>query len=149
RNIRHRYLQQTRLNCNYVELWVEPRGLEPLLDAAVGDDVRALRAVLQVSQAVLGAHRFNDALEVIAEQTRAALGAASFSISRWEPERGVLHTMINVGELGPGEERWPTDEAYPLADHRMSPSCSGGDARTSPPSTITTSTRPSSRCYSD
>jgi len=89
-----------------------------LLDAAAGDDVRALRAALKVSQAVLGAHRFNDALEVIAEQTRAALGAGSFSISRWERERGVLRTMINVGELGPGEERWPTDEEYPLADYR-------------------------------
>ena len=89
-----------------------------LLDPAVGDDVRTLRAVLKVSQAVLGAHRFDDALEVIAEQTLAALGAASFSISRWERERGVLHTMINVGELGPGEERWPTDEEYPLADYR-------------------------------
>ncbi len=89
-----------------------------LLDPAVVDDVRALRAVLKVSQAVLGAHRFNDALEVIAEQTRAALGAASFSISRWERERGVLRTMINVGELGPGEQRWPTDEEYPLADYR-------------------------------
>ena len=90
----------------------------PLLDPAVGDDVRTLRAVLKVSQAVLGAHRFDDALEVIAEQTLAALGAASFSISRWERERGVLHTMINLGELGPGEERWPTNEEYPLADYR-------------------------------
>jgi diguanylate cyclase (GGDEF)-like protein len=89
-----------------------------LLDPAVGDDVRALRAVLKVSQAVLGARRFHDALEVIAEQTRAALGAASFSISRWERERGLLHTMINVGDLGPGEQRWPTAEEYPLADYR-------------------------------
>src|SRR6476659_11016318 len=89
-----------------------------LPDPASGNDVRTLRAVLKVSQAVLGAHRFDDALEVIAEQTLAALGAASFSISRWERERGVLHTMINVGELGPGEERWPTDEEYPLADYR-------------------------------
>jgi diguanylate cyclase (GGDEF)-like protein len=89
-----------------------------LLDPAVVDNVRVLRAVLQVSQAVLGAHRFSDALEVIAEQTRAALGAASLSISRWQRERGVLHTMINVGDLGPGEQRWPTDEEYPLADYR-------------------------------
>jgi diguanylate cyclase (GGDEF)-like protein len=89
-----------------------------LLDPADVDNVRVLRAVLQVSQAVLGAHRFSDALEVIAEQTRAALGAASLSISRWQRERGVLHTMINVGDLGPGEQRWPTDEEYPLADYR-------------------------------
>ena len=89
-----------------------------LLDPAAGNDVRASRAVLKVSQAVLGTHRFDDALEVIAEQTLVALDAASFSISRWERERGVLHTMINVGDLGPGEERWPTDEEYPLADYR-------------------------------
>src|SRR3954471_6328422 len=89
-----------------------------LLDPVAGNDLRALRAVLKVSQAVLGARRFDDALEVIAEQTRAAVGAASFSISRWERERGVLRTMINVGDLGPGEERWPTDEEYPLADYR-------------------------------
>ena len=89
-----------------------------LLDPAAGNDVRALRAVLKVSQAVLGTHRFDDALEVIAEQTLAALDAASFSVSRWERERGVLHTVINVGDLGPGEERWPTDEEYPLADYR-------------------------------
>jgi diguanylate cyclase (GGDEF)-like protein len=95
----------------------EPVG-SALPDPALGDNVRALRAVLKVSQAVLGAHRFSDALEVIAEQTRAALGAASLSISRWQRERGVLHTMINVGDLGPGEQRWPTDEEYPLADYR-------------------------------
>ncbi len=89
-----------------------------LRDPAAGDDVRALRAALKVSQAVLGAHHFNDALEVIAEQTLAALGAASFSISRWHRERGLLHTIINVGDLGPGEQRWPTDEYYPLADYR-------------------------------
>ena len=71
-----------------------------MLDPVAGNDVRALRAVLKVSQAVLGTHRFDDALEVIAEQTLAALDAASFSISRWDRERGVLHTMINVGDLG-------------------------------------------------
>ncbi len=84
----------------------------------MGDNVPALRAVLKVSQAVLGAHRFSDALEIIAEHTRAALGAASLSISRWHRERGLLHTIINVGDLGPGEQRWPTDEEYPLADYR-------------------------------
>ena len=30
----------------------------------------------------------------------------------------MLHTIINVGDLGPGEQRWPTDEDYPLADYR-------------------------------
>jgi GGDEF domain-containing protein len=88
------------------------------LDSAAGCDVRALRAVLHVSQAVLGARHFDDALEVIAEQSLTALQAASFSISRWDRPRGVLRTLINVGELGPGEQRWPQDEEYPLADYR-------------------------------
>jgi diguanylate cyclase (GGDEF)-like protein len=89
-----------------------------LLDSVAGEDLRALRAVLRVSQAVAGAQHFDDALEVIAEQTLIVLDAASFSISRWERQRGVLRTLINVGDLGPGEERWPRDEVYPLADYR-------------------------------
>ena len=89
-----------------------------LLDSTAGHDVQALRAVLCISQAVLGVARFEDALEVIAEHTLVALDAASFSISRWEPQRGVLRTLINVGHLGPGEQRWPTREEYPLADYR-------------------------------
>ena len=88
-----------------------------LLESSAGNEPRALRAVLRVSQAVLGAHRLDEALEVIAAESLAALDAASFSISRWERERGVLRTLINVGELGPGEERWPHDEQYPLAEY--------------------------------
>jgi diguanylate cyclase (GGDEF)-like protein len=88
-----------------------------LLESSAGSDPRALRAVLRVSQAVLGAHRLDEALEVIAAESLAALDAASFSISRWERERGVLRTLINVGELGPGEERWPHDEHYSLAEY--------------------------------
>jgi hypothetical protein len=93
-----------------------------LLDSTAGNDLHALRAVLRVSQAVSGAQHLDDALEVIAEQSLIALDAASFSISRWERHRGVLRTLINVGELGPREERWPRDE------------------RTSTPSTTTTRT---------
>ena len=79
----------------------ETVGSHPL-DPALGDNVPALRAVLKVSQAVLGAHRLGDALEVIAEHT-------------------------------PG----------------TSSTCSSRHARTSPPSTMTTSTPPSRRCFAD
>lgn len=89
-----------------------------LLDSAAGQDVRALRAVLGVSHAVMGVQRFEDALEVIAEHSLVAVNAASFSISRWERQRGVLRTLINVGQLGPTEERWPENEVYPLSDYR-------------------------------
>ncbi len=89
-----------------------------LLDSVAGMDARAVRMVLTVSQAALGAQHFDDALEVIAEHSLVALEAASFSIIRWERERGVLRTLVSVGELGPGEERWPKNEEYPLADYR-------------------------------
>jgi diguanylate cyclase (GGDEF)-like protein len=87
-----------------------------LLEADNGGDVAALRAVLRIGQAALGAQRVEDVMEVVAEESLRALDAASFSISRWQRDREVLQTLINVGELGPGEERWPAAEEYPLAD---------------------------------
>jgi diguanylate cyclase (GGDEF)-like protein len=89
-----------------------------LLDVAAGNDVEVLRALLRITQAVMYAHQFDDALEVIAEQTLLALNAASLSVSRWESQRGVLRALINVGELGPGEERWPANEEYVPSDYR-------------------------------
>jgi hypothetical protein len=47
-----------------------------LLDSSAGKDVKTLRAVVRVRQPVLGAQHFDDALEVIAEQTLTALDAA-------------------------------------------------------------------------
>jgi diguanylate cyclase (GGDEF)-like protein len=87
-----------------------------LLESEDGSDLGALRAVLRIGQAALGAQRVEDVLEVVAEESLRALGAASFSISRWQRDRDVLQTLINVGELGPGEERWPVAEEYPLSD---------------------------------
>jgi diguanylate cyclase (GGDEF)-like protein len=94
------------------------RGGSDLLDRVTGDDVRVWRALIRISRAVLETQRFDDVLEVIAEETLVALGATSVSISRWKHERGVLRTLINVGELGPGEERWPANEEYSLTDYR-------------------------------
>ena len=91
----------------------------PGVGDTAGMDVEALRAVLCVSQAMVSAQHFEDAVAVVAEQSLVALEAASFSISRWERRRGVLRTLINVGELGPGEQRWPQNEEYPLADYRF------------------------------
>lgn len=38
------------------------------------------------------------------------------SVSRLEPGTGSLRTLLNVGDLGPGEERWPANEIYRLED---------------------------------
>src|SRR5688572_5720555 len=75
-----------------------------------------LRALIRVSAAVAAAHRLDDVLETVAEESRAILGAASVSISRWELEENRIRTLINVGALGPGEERWPDAELWSLDD---------------------------------
>lgn len=92
--------------------------LADLLDAADTDQVHVLRALLHMSQAVLCARYFDEVLEAIAFHTLTALDAASVSISRWERAEDVLRTLINAGDLGPGEERWPEDETYPVDDDR-------------------------------
>src|SRR5215211_5272568 len=78
-----------------------------------------LRALIAVASAVAAAHRLEDVLEVVAEQTCRVVGASSVSISRWEREHDRVRTLINVGELGPGEERFPTEEIYSLADYPL------------------------------
>lgn len=78
-------------------------------------DLPILQALLHISQAVLAADYFDEVLEVIAEESLILLGAASISISRWDMDRQVLHTLINAGDLRPGEDRWPHDETYPVS----------------------------------
>ena len=78
-----------------------------------------LRALIAVAGAVAAAHRLEDVLEVVAEETRRVVGASSVSISRWEREHERVRTLINVGELGPGEERFPIGETYELADYPL------------------------------
>jgi diguanylate cyclase (GGDEF)-like protein len=75
-------------------------------------------ALLRVAAAAAGTHEIEEVLEVAAEEALTAVHASSLSISRWERDEDVLRTIINVGELGPGEERYPADEAYPLSADR-------------------------------
>jgi len=61
-----------------------------------------------------------DALELLTaglEEVRRIVGAASASLERWERDSGHLRTLLNVGQLGPGEVPVPTDEVYPLAEY--------------------------------
>jgi diguanylate cyclase (GGDEF)-like protein len=76
-----------------------------------------LRALIDVSAAAAGAHRLEDVLELAAERALAAMGAASLSISRWETDAGLVRVLVNVGDLGPGEERFPEDETYSVEDY--------------------------------
>jgi diguanylate cyclase (GGDEF)-like protein len=72
-----------------------------------------------MARALSQPHRVGAILELAAEEALSALGAASVSVSRWEPGEGVLRTLINVGELGPEEERYPVDEVYRAEDYRQ------------------------------
>ena len=70
-----------------------------------------------MTAAVGAVQRFEDVLEVAAEETLRALGAASVSLSRWAHSEGRVRTLINVGQLGPHEQRLPIDELYVLSDY--------------------------------
>ena len=76
-----------------------------------------LRALIDVAAVAAGAHRLEDVLELAAERSLEALGASSLAISRLDMEAGVVRTLVNVGELGPGEERFPQDETYLMTDY--------------------------------
>lgn len=91
-------------------------GADPAIHALIeaAADVPVLKALLRISDAVLRSIGFDDALEAIAEQALTAVQATSVSISQWERDRNVLRTLINVGNLAQGEQRWPTDEFYEI-----------------------------------
>src|SRR4051812_8187296 len=75
-----------------------------------------LRALITVAAAVAAAHGIEDVIETAAEEARRALAAGSLSISRFEDDAQRLRTLINVGTLAEGEERFPSDEVYSLND---------------------------------
>src|SRR5829696_7188855 len=76
-----------------------------------------LRALIDVAAVAAGAHRLEEVLELAAERALEALGGSSLAISRWDMESRVVRTLVNVGELGPGEERFPKDETYSVDDY--------------------------------
>ena len=75
-----------------------------------------LRALIDVAAVAAGAHRLEEVLELAAERSLEALGASSLAISRWDTEEGVVRTLVNVGELAPGEERFPENETYSVKE---------------------------------
>jgi diguanylate cyclase (GGDEF)-like protein len=55
-------------------------------------------------------------LEIAAEEARVAMRAASISVSRLIPGTLNVRTIVNVGDLGPGEVRWPENETYTIEE---------------------------------
>jgi diguanylate cyclase (GGDEF)-like protein len=78
-------------------------------------DSARLRSLLGIAKAVGAVSRFEDLIELTAEEARRALDAASLTVSRWDRDQGALRTLVNVGLLGPDESRFPEEELYPVA----------------------------------
>lgn len=74
-------------------------------------------ALMRIAATAAAANRLEDVLESVAEAARAAMGPGSLAISRWERDLNAMRVLINVGELGTGEERFPARELYPLDDN--------------------------------
>ncbi len=75
-----------------------------------------IRSLAAMARALGRSEELLRLLEIAAEGARTAMGAASVSVSRLVPEASSVQTLVNVGELGPGEVRWPEDEVYGSED---------------------------------
>ncbi len=73
-------------------------------------------ALMRVAAAAAAATGLPDVIELAADAALEALEAGSLAVSRWERESDRMRVLINVGQLGPGEERFPEEETYQLAD---------------------------------
>ncbi|UQX86843.1 sensor domain-containing diguanylate cyclase [Jatrophihabitans telluris] len=80
----------------------------------VGRQQQLLAGLAALARETSTATIFEDVLETSAERILDGIGASTVSLSRLEPGTGTLRTLINVGDLGPSEQRWPTDEVYTL-----------------------------------
>ena len=78
-----------------------------------GEEMR-IRSLAGMARALGRSEALFRLCELAAEETRGAIRAASVSVSRVEPGSMVVRTIVNVGELGPNEVRWPEDETYTM-----------------------------------
>ena len=68
------------------------------------DPAARLHALVAIAKVVASAEAFEDVLRLTAAEARAALDAASLSLSVWERDRGWLRVLLNVGDLAPSEQ---------------------------------------------
>jgi diguanylate cyclase (GGDEF)-like protein len=75
-----------------------------------------LAGLVRLARVMADTRSLPELAERVCEEARFALGARNVSVSRLEPEHGLVRTLVNVGELAPGDERFPEDETYMVAD---------------------------------
>ncbi|MHB1801614.1 MAG: GGDEF domain-containing protein [Actinomycetes bacterium] len=114
----------------------------------VGDDraaARRLEALAHLARTTGSARTSIELLARAAPYARVVLDAASVSFSRWYRPTGILRTVVNEGQLGPGELARPVDEVCAVAgfprltmagrydgghlDHRDDPQVDAAEAR--------------------
>ena len=109
-----------------VRLSLEPPALLPLADLLDDLDRRRLgrrgmeerlRSLVGITRVLAGSRDSRELMRVALEEARRIVGAASAGLERWERDAAQLRTLVNVGTLAPGEETFPTDETYALADY--------------------------------
>jgi diguanylate cyclase (GGDEF)-like protein len=89
------------------------RGLDALVDEP--DHTSPIEALTSIGAAIHAADRIDDVLALISEHARRALRAQIVSIGRIDHADQAVEVLVNVGELGPGEERFPATLSVPLA----------------------------------
>ena len=87
--------------------------------ASVDQSTVKLHALGELIGLISAARSYRELLTIIADESRSALGAATVSLSKFEPEYGRMRTLVNYGDLGPHEQPSPVDEVYYLAEHPM------------------------------
>ena len=83
------------------------------------EDSARMRSLMELVTLVTASRDYADLLDVMAEESRQALGASMVSLSVWERDRGLVRTLVNVGTLPVHQDRHPADEVYGLADHPL------------------------------
>jgi diguanylate cyclase (GGDEF)-like protein len=71
-----------------------------------------IRSLASLARALGQSEALFRLLEIAAEEARTAMRAASVSVSRLIPGTITVRTIVNVGDLGPDEVRWPENETY-------------------------------------
>ncbi|MDG2027333.1 MAG: diguanylate cyclase [Acidimicrobiales bacterium] len=75
-----------------------------------------VEALVSIGAAVRAADSMPDVLLVIADQARRALQAGSVTIGRLDHDTKTYETLLNVGDIGQGKERFPAEERRSEAD---------------------------------
>ena len=89
----------------------------PTLSRPVSTDPAVrLQALADFVGVMSGAPGRVDVLRLVAVAAREALDASMVSLSVWDREVAVLRTLVNEGQLGPGEVASPVDEVYELSE---------------------------------